>query len=87
MNLERATTILISKAIRSGEVIKAWRGLAARFQKAKEEDEQDDEDLGEIPDELLGMYFFLRRSIGRRHTLFTIFHVPRRSVSEGWDDC
>lgn len=48
-----ASRILIRYSLKSPEEIKAWENLMARFQQAKELEDQDEEDLGEIPDEFL----------------------------------
>ena len=50
----KATNILEKFTMKSPEQIKAWKVLYAKFEKAKELDDQAEEDLGEIPDELLG---------------------------------
>jgi ubiquitin conjugation factor E4 B len=50
---DSASRILTRFSIKSDEELKAWEDLKARFQKAKELDDQDEEDLGEIPDEFL----------------------------------
>ena len=53
-NIEKATMILKSKVHKSPEELAAWNSLAQKFKKAKELDDQAEEDLGEIPDEFLG---------------------------------
>ena len=58
-NFENATTILRSRALKSQEDLAAWTALGERFKKAKEVDDQDEEDLGEVPEEFLGMSIFL----------------------------
>ena len=57
-NFENATTILRSRALKSQEDLAAWTALGQRFKKAKELDAQDEEDLGEVPEEFLGMSTF-----------------------------
>ncbi|KAL8881645.1 MAG: hypothetical protein Q9198_001190, partial [Flavoplaca austrocitrina] len=54
-NFEKATTILRLKAkeLKSPEELRAWTALGAMFKKAKEADDQAEDDLGEIPDEFL----------------------------------
>ncbi|KAI4229400.1 MAG: hypothetical protein L6R36_000941 [Xanthoria steineri] len=54
-NFEKATSILRLKAkdLMSPEELRAWTALGAMFKKAKEADDQAEEDLGEIPDEFL----------------------------------
>jgi ubiquitin conjugation factor E4 B len=50
---DAASRILTRFGIRSPEELNAFEKLKVRFQKAKEIDDQDEEDLGEIPDEFL----------------------------------
>ncbi|KAL9098844.1 MAG: hypothetical protein Q9163_005565 [Psora crenata] len=52
-NFEQATTILKKWGLKSGQDLSAWASLGEKFKKAKEVDEQAEEDLGEIPDEFL----------------------------------
>ncbi|KAI9811935.1 MAG: hypothetical protein M1826_003007 [Phylliscum demangeonii] len=52
-NFDKAASILAKWALKSPEHIAAWQALAARIQRAKEADDQTEEDLGEIPDEFL----------------------------------
>lgn len=54
-NLEQASKILRKWALKSSEELAAWASLGKKFQKAKEVDDQAEEDLGEIPEEFLGM--------------------------------
>ena len=54
-NFEKATTIFRKWALKSAEEIQSWTELGERFRKAKETDAQLEEDLGEIPEEFLGM--------------------------------
>lgn len=63
---EKATVILKKWALKSPEAIAAWVALLQKFKKAKEVDDQAEEDLGEIPDEFLGLYFFFRVCFQRR---------------------
>ena len=53
-NFEKATIILRKKGLKSSEELAAWSALGEKFRKAKEVDEQAEEDLGEVPDEFLG---------------------------------
>ncbi|KAL9116307.1 MAG: hypothetical protein Q9187_007169 [Circinaria calcarea] len=53
VNFEKATTILRAKEMKSSEDLAAWMALGEKFKKAKEIDDQAEEDLGEIPDEFL----------------------------------
>jgi ubiquitin conjugation factor E4 B len=48
---QSASRILTRLSIKSGEEIAEWEKLKARFQVAKELDDQAEEDMGEIPDE------------------------------------
>ncbi|OAL70661.1 hypothetical protein A7D00_4989 [Trichophyton violaceum] len=52
-NFEKAAEILRKFALKSPEDLAKWDKLQAAVKKAKEEDEQAEEDLGEIPDEYL----------------------------------
>lgn len=55
-NFQKATAIFRTKAkeLKSSQELQAWTALGERFKKAKEADDQAEEDLGEIPDEFLG---------------------------------
>jgi len=53
-NFESATRILKRFQLKAPEVMEDWIKLCESFKRAKEADEQDEEDLGEIPDEFLG---------------------------------
>ena len=57
-NLETATVLLRRYALKTPEEIAAWAKLAQRFQIAKQEDEQTEQDLGEIPDDFLDPLMF-----------------------------
>lgn len=70
-NFEKAAEILRKFALKSPEDLAKWDKLQAAVKKAKEEDEQAEEDLGEIPDEYLGK--FSKFSI-RGHSLFPNFY-------------
>ncbi|KAL8719577.1 MAG: hypothetical protein Q9225_003429 [Loekoesia sp. 1 TL-2023] len=65
-NFQKATAIFKSKAreLKSSQELQAWTALGEKFKKAKEADDQAEEDLGEIPDEFLG-----RLGLGRSMTL------------------
>jgi ubiquitin conjugation factor E4 B len=52
-NFEKAHTILERYSLKSREELAAWTKMMDRFRKAKELDDQAEEDLGEIPDEFL----------------------------------
>ncbi|KAI1000314.1 Ubiquitin conjugation factor [Podosphaera aphanis] len=52
-NFDAASRILTRYNLKSHEDILAWDKLKARFAQAKEEGDQDEEDLGDIPDEFL----------------------------------
>ena len=59
VNFENATTILKKWSLKSSEDLASWVELGQRFKKAKEVDDQAEEDLGEVPDEFLGEIFSL----------------------------
>lgn len=52
---EKAADILSKWALKSDEDLSKWAALQKRVKAAKEVDDQAEEDLGEIPDEYLGM--------------------------------
>jgi ubiquitin conjugation factor E4 B len=54
-NFEKAAEILWKYRLKSPEDLHKWVELQKRVKVAKEMDEQAEEDLGEIPDEFLGM--------------------------------
>lgn len=53
-NFEKAAAIMKRYSLKSPEELTAWRMLGEKFKKAKELDDQAEEDLGEIPDDFLG---------------------------------
>lgn len=53
---EKTTLILKKWALQSSENIRAWKNLLQKFKKAKEVEEQAEEDLGDIPEEFLGIF-------------------------------
>ena len=53
-NLDKAAIILAKFSLKSQEELTAWKSLGEKFKRAKEADDQAEEDLGEIPDEFLG---------------------------------
>ena len=55
-NFEQAAKIMDRFGLKSPEELTAWKVLGEKFKKAKELDDQAEEDLGEIPDEFLGMF-------------------------------
>ena len=55
-NFEGATRILQKFALKGPEELAAWKSLGEKFANAKAADDQAEEDLGEIPEEFLGMY-------------------------------
>ena len=59
-NFEKATAIMQRHFLESPESILAWKALGGKFKKAKELDEQAEEDLGDIPDEFLGTSTLIR---------------------------
>ena len=58
-NLEQATKVLKRYVLKSPEELSAWYSLGQKFKKAKELDDQAEEDLGEIPDEFQGKLAFI----------------------------
>ncbi|KAL8763804.1 MAG: hypothetical protein Q9184_000506 [Pyrenodesmia sp. 2 TL-2023] len=54
-NFQKATTIFQTRAAgtKSPQELQAWTALGEKFKKAKEADDQAEEDLGEVPDEYL----------------------------------
>lgn len=54
-NFEKAAEILNKWRLKSADDMKKWELLQKKVKVAKEADEQAEEDLGEIPDEFLGM--------------------------------
>ena len=52
-NFEKATNIMIRHALKSPNELDAWKKLANTIKATKEADDQEEEDLGEIPDEFL----------------------------------
>ncbi|KAL2852853.1 ubiquitin elongating factor core-domain-containing protein [Aspergillus pseudoustus] len=52
-NFEKAADILRKFTLKSPEELKLWDQLRVKVREAKEADEQEEEDLGEIPDEFL----------------------------------
>ena len=53
-NFDNATKILKNFGLKSPDEVKRWVALVEKFKKAKELDDQAEEDLGEVPDEFLG---------------------------------
>ncbi|KAL8656209.1 MAG: hypothetical protein Q9210_000404 [Variospora velana] len=54
-NFQKATAIfqVRAKGLKSPQELQAWTELGKKFQKAKEADDQAEEDLGEVPEEFL----------------------------------
>ncbi|KAL3481639.1 ubiquitin elongating factor core-domain-containing protein [Aspergillus californicus] len=52
-NFEKAAEILRKWSLKSPEELKRWDQLQSKVKQAKEEDDQAEEDLGEIPDDFL----------------------------------
>ena len=61
-NLAKATGLMKTKAMKSPQQLSQWRSLVEKFKKAKEVDDQAEEDLGEIPEEFLGKSFNLNQT-------------------------
>ena len=53
-NFEQATRILRRLRLKSSEDLVSWTSLGIKFKRAKEVDDQAEEDLGEIPEDFLG---------------------------------
>lgn len=53
VNFDTASKVLNKFGLRSAEEMEAWEKLKQKFKNAKELDDQNEEDLGEIPDEFL----------------------------------
>ena len=53
-NFDEATRFLSTKLHRPPQEVHEWTALGQKFKKAKEVDDQAEEDLGEIPDDFLG---------------------------------
>lgn len=54
-NFQKATEIMRARALKPIDDLKKWEHLQKKFKEAKEADEQAEEDLGEVPDDFLGM--------------------------------
>jgi ubiquitin conjugation factor E4 B len=54
-NFQKATEIMRARALKPIDDLKKWEYLQKKFKEAKEADEQAEEDLGEVPDDFLGM--------------------------------
>ena len=57
-NFENASTIMSRYALKSATDIDTWNKFAATIKAVKEIDDQEEEDLGEIPDEFLDPLMF-----------------------------
>ena len=57
-NFDNASRILERFSLKSREELAAWQNLKDQFKRAKEIDDQAEEDLGEIPDEFLDPLMF-----------------------------
>lgn len=55
-NFQKATEIMRVRALKPDDDLRKWEHFQKRVRKAKEADEQAEEDLGEIPDDFLGMF-------------------------------
>jgi ubiquitin conjugation factor E4 B len=58
-NFEKAADIMNKWSLKSPEELRRWSQLQKKVMVAKEADDQAEEDLGEIPDEFLGKFFFV----------------------------
>ena len=55
-NFVKATRVLEKFAMKSSEELRRWKALYVSFDAAKRADEQEEEDLGVIPEEFIGTY-------------------------------
>jgi len=55
-NFENTTTVLRNRGLKSAEDLAAWTALGEKFKKAKEIEDQAEEDLGEVPEEFMGKF-------------------------------
>jgi ubiquitin conjugation factor E4 B len=53
VNFDNATWIMNHRQLKAPEAVEAWKKLVARFIAAKEQEDQDEGDLGDIPDEFM----------------------------------
>jgi len=53
---EKAQSLLTKYVLKSNEELAQWSQLSKAIKEAKIMEEEDDEDLGEIPDEFMGMF-------------------------------
>ena len=63
-NFEKAHAILSKWGLKSSIELGAWSALAEKIRRAKEADDQAEEDLGEIPEEFLGRFVCLFVCLG-----------------------
>lgn len=56
VNFQKAAEILTKWHLKSADDMKKWEKLQKKVKEAKAADEQAEEDLGEVPDEFLGMF-------------------------------
>lgn len=80
-NFEKAAEILRKWSLKSPEELKKWEILQKKVQAAKKEDEQAEEDLGEVPDEFLGM--FLSRFSALEVIMLTVVIRPSHLYADG----
>ena len=73
-NFEKAHAILSKWGLKSSVELAAWSALAEKIRRAKEADDQAEEDLGEIPEEFLGRFILCGfRSLGFWFLVFWCF--------------
>lgn len=79
-NFENTTTVLRNRGLKSAEDLAAWTALGEKFKKAKEIEDQAEEDLGEIPEEFTGKSVFFVASWGANHhadpLMYTLMEDP-----------
>ena len=83
-NFETATTILRKWSLKSPQEMHDWQALGAKFKKAKELEDQAEQDLGDIPDEFLGSsWVTARHSVDKKLTKLPdplLFHLMEDPV-------
>ncbi|KAJ5725731.1 Zinc finger RING/FYVE/PHD-type [Penicillium malachiteum] len=71
-NFKNAADILRKWSLKSPEEMRRWNQLQIKVKEAKAEDDQIEEDLGEIPDEFLGMFIFKPLCLGYSANIWSL---------------
>ena len=79
-NFEKATTLMKYHTMKSPQELAAWTALGEKFKKAKEVDDQAEEDLGEVPDEFLGTFLLPISSLHSSDSSVWTLKPLRRSI-------